>query len=242
MSIINLKAQLKVLLELQAIDSQIYGLKEKKNLLPQEIEELKAGFEEKKKHLSELEKISLDLQKAKKDAELELGAKEEEAKKFQAQLYSLKTNKEYNTMLGQIQDVKADASRIEDKILEVMEKVDNSRRDMEVEKKLLAEEEKVFNEQKKKAEDHLKEIEIKLGELDVARKMIIPDLDKKILSQYERILQSRDGLAIVQVKNNTCMGCNMFVPAQVENLIKMYERIITCEVCNRILFIADEQT
>jgi uncharacterized protein len=241
LSTVNLKAQLKVLLELQSIDSQIYGFKEEKNLRPKEIEGLKAAFEDKKKHLAELEKVSLDLQKAKKDAELELGAKEEEAKKFQAQLYSLKTNKEYNTMLAQIQDVKADASRIEDKILEVMEKVDNSRRDMEVEKKRLAEEEKIFNEQKKKVEEQLKEIEIKLGELDAARKRIIPDLENKILSQYDRILQSRDGLAIVEVKNNTCMGCNMFVPAQVENLIKMYERIITCEVCNRILFIADEQ-
>jgi len=32
----------------------------------------------------------------------------------------------------------------------------------------------------------------------------------------------------------------MFVPPQVINLIKMYERIITCEVCNRMLYIEEE--
>ncbi len=238
----KLKSQLKILLQLQSIDSQIYGFNEEKNSLPKEIEVLSVAFEEKKKHLAELEKVSLDLLKAKKDSELELAAKEEVTKKFQSQLYSLKTNKEYNTMLQQIQGANADASRVEDKILEVMENSESSRKDIEEEKKLLDEEEKIFNAHKKKVEEHLKEIEGKLAQQDAERKQIIPEIDKKILSQYDRILRNREGLAIVEVKNNTCMGCNMFVPAQVENLIKMYERIITCEVCNRMLFIADEQT
>jgi len=69
----------------------------------------------------------------------------------------------------------------------------------------------------------------------------MPGIDRKILTQYERILNNRDGLAIVSVKGNSCQGCNMFVPAQVINLIKMYERIITCEVCNRMLYIKDER-
>jgi predicted nucleic acid-binding Zn-ribbon protein len=73
--------------------------------------------------------------------------------------------------------------------------------------------------------------------LDARRKQIVPEIEPKILAQYERILLNRDGLAIVSVRNNSCGGCNMFVPAQVINLIKMYERIITCEICNRMLYI-----
>jgi len=238
---VNLKSQLNVLLQLQSIDSQIYGLNEQKSSRPKEIEILRLAFEEKKKHLADLEKISLDLQKAKKDAEIELAAKEEGVKKLQGQLYSLKTNKEYNTMLQQIQDSKADASRVEDKILEVMEKVENARKEIEAEKSRLKEEENIFEAAKKKVEDLLKEIEEKLSALDLQRKRIVPEISKTILSQYERILSNREGLAIVEVKNNICTGCNMLVPAQVINLIKMYERIITCEVCNRMLFLNDEQ-
>jgi hypothetical protein len=74
----------------------------------------------------------------------------------------------------------------------------------------------------------------------VQRKQAVPEIDPKILSQYERILFNRDGLAIVSVKDNSCAGCNMFVPPQVINLIKMYERIVTCEICNRILYINEE--
>jgi len=236
----NLKEQLQTLIQLQAIDTQIYRLNDEKKAKPLEIEALKTAFEAKKATLANLEKISLDLQKEKKDRELELGSKEENAKKLQAQLFQLKTNKEYNTMLQQIQDAKADGSLIEDKILESMDKIEKSKADIDNERKKLQQEEQTFNAQKKTVEDRIKEIDEKLAQLNIQRQQSVPAIDKKILAQYDRILQNRDGLAIVSVKNNTCSGCNMFMPAQVINLIRMYEKIMVCDVCNRILFIGDE--
>jgi predicted nucleic acid-binding Zn-ribbon protein len=237
LSTIDLKSQISNLVRLQTIDSEIYALKLEKEAKPQEIKALEISFEQKKLSLSTLEKSFLDLQKHRKDRELELSAKEEEGKKLQSQLYTLKTNKEYQTMLQQIQGTKADASVIEDKILELLDQTDKIKNEIEKENKRLKEEENIFLGQKKKAEDRVKEIEDRLAQLGAQRKQVIPDIETKILSQYDRILQNRDGLGIVSVKNNSCQGCNMFVPPQVINLIKMYERIITCEVCNRILYI-----
>lgn len=237
MATIDLKSQIQNLVKLQTVDSEIYALKYEKEAKPQEIKALEASFEEKKQHLAALEKNSLDLQKQRKDKELELASKEEATKKLQTQLYSLKTNKEYQVMLQQIQDAKADASVIEDKVLALFDQADKVRIETEQEKQKLKEEEKVFNEQKKKIEDRIKEIDGRLTQLEAQRKQAIPDIDHKILAQYDRILHSRDGLAIAGVKDNSCKGCNMFVPPQVINLIKMYERIITCEICNRILYI-----
>lgn len=241
MTTVDLKAQLNNLIKLQEIDSQIYGLRSERSIKPQEIKAAEVSFESKKAHMAELDKKLLDLQKQRKDQEAELLAKEESAKKLQGQLYSLKTNKEYQTMLQQIQDSKADASVIEDKILELFGKGDEVKNEVEKEKLRLKDEEKVFLAEKKKVEDRIKEIDDRLLQLDAQRKQAISGVDSKILSQYERILSSRDGLAIVLVKGNSCGGCNMFVPPQVINLIKMYEHIITCEMCNRILYI-DEGT
>lgn len=239
MPVIDLKAQISNLVRLQTIDSEIYALKYEKEGKPQEIKTLEADFEAKKQHLAGLEKNSLDLQKQRKEKELELAGKEENAKKLQTQLYSLKTNKEYQTMLQQIQDVKADSSVIEDKVLELFDKFDKIKSEIEQEKQKLKEEERVFNERKKKIEDRIKEIDDRLAQLEAQRKQATTDIEPKILSQYERILHNRDGLAIASVKDDSCGGCNMFVPPQVINLIKMYERIITCEICNRILYIEE---
>jgi hypothetical protein len=235
----DLKQQISILVRLQTIDSEIYALKFEKESKPQEIKALEAVFEEKKQHLATLEKNALDLQKQRKEKELELGSKEESAKKLQTQLYALKTNKEYQTMLQQIEGAKADASVIEDKILELFEHTDKIKSEIEQEKQKHKEEERIFLDQKKKIEDRIREIDDRLVQLDAQRKQVTPDIDNKILSQYERILSNRDGLAIVTVKDNSCQGCNMFVPPQVINLIRMYERIITCEVCNRILYIEE---
>ncbi|MFA5177318.1 MAG: C4-type zinc ribbon domain-containing protein [Candidatus Omnitrophota bacterium] len=239
--ITNLREQLSSLIELQTLDSEIYVLRAEKVAKPEEIKAVESSFEAKKAHLAELEKILLDLQKARKDKELELGSKEEAAKKLQGQLYGLKTNKEYQTMLQQIQDAKADSSVIEDKVLELFDQADAAKAEVEKEKLRLKEEEKIFLAEKKKIEDRVKEIDERLSQLEAQRKQAVPGIDPKILSQYERILGSRDGLAIVIVKGNSCGGCNMFVPPQMINLIRMCEHIITCEMCNRILYI-DEGT
>jgi len=237
MAVLDLKSQLSQLIHLQTIDSEIYVLKNEKELKPKEIEAIDAAFEEKKKHLAGLEETLLNLQKQRKDKELELASKEGNTRKLETQLYSLKTNKEYQTMLQQIQDSKADASVIEDQILGLFEQADKIKNDVGQEKQSLQEEGKAAEGQKKNIHDRIKEIDERIAQLEAQRKQITPALDKKILSQYERILQNRDGLAIVGVKDNSCGGCNMFVPPQVINLIRMYERIITCEVCNRMLYV-----
>lgn len=237
---LNLKEQIRKLVDLQQVDTQIFQLDSEKQKKPGEIKTLEFLFEEKKKSLSALEKTMLDLLKEKKDKELDLASKEENIKKLQTQLYQLKTNKEYTAMLNEIEGVKADVSLLEDQLLEKLDKIDQTKAKIEKEKHTLTEEEKRFNEEKNKIQLRLKEIDDSLAQLDAQRKTISAEVDKKILSRYERILEGRDSLAIVKVVDQACKGCNMSVPPQMINLIKMYERIVSCEVCQRILYLEGE--
>jgi len=235
----DLKAQIIGLVKLQGLDSEIYALNNEKEAKPLEIKVAEESFEAKKQNLALLEKNSLDLQKHRKEKELELATNAEVVKKLQGQLYSLKTNKEFQTMLQQIADTKADGSVIEEKILISFEDSDKIKAQIDQENIKLRAEEKVFLEEKKKVELRIKEIDDHLNQLQSQRKQVTPGIDSKMLAEYERILSSRDGLAIVTVIDNSCGGCHMLVPPQVINLIKMYEHIVTCEVCNRIFYIAE---
>ncbi len=239
MATVDLKAQIIGLVKLQELDSQIYALRNEKETKPLEIKAMEESFEAKKQGLLLLEKESLELQKQRKDKELELATNSEAVKKLQSQLYSLKTNKEFQTMLQQIADAKADGSLIEEKILISFEDSDKIKARIDQENLKLKADEKVFLEQKKNVELRIKEIDDQLNQLQAQRKQITPGIDQKMLAEYERILSSRDGLAIVTVVDNSCGGCHMLVPPQVINLIKMYEHIVTCEVCNRIFYIAE---
>ncbi len=236
----NLKEQLRELVELQKIDAEIYTLLSQKESFPDEIKKIEQQFESKKQSLAAAEKKFLDVQKEKKERELELGANEENRKKLQAQLYALKTNKEYQAMLQQISDSKADASVIEDKILQSMEAIDAVKAEVDSEKQKISGEEKICNDEKKKIQDKINILEDRIAQLNGQRQQLLPKIDPKLLTHYEKILSNKGGLALASVKDYSCQGCHMSATPQTVNLIKMYDHIITCEMCARILYIEED--
>ena len=238
----TIKDQLSRLVQLQSIDFEIYKLTDEKNEFPKIIGKLSQSFEEKKKSVQNVDDKIKENLKNRKDKELELATKEESIKKQTSQLGALKTNKEYQAMLKEISSAKADCSVFEDVILKFMDESDSFKKDLESEKIKLQEEEKKFNQEKNKVANRVSEIDGLIKSLEVKRSEILPDIEKKILTTYERILKNKDGLAIVTVKNNTCQGCFMNVTAQVINEIKMFERIVICEMCSRILYIEDNES
>ena len=237
---VSIKDQLAKLVRLQAIDTQIYKLRQESQARPAEVQGLVATFEEKKKILVDLDNKQKELLKKRKEKELDLSGKEENIKKLQTQLYSIKTNKEYQAMLKEIDGQKADCSALEDEILKLMDEQDASDKQISDEKSRLQEEEKVLNQRKIEIDQRLKQIQEELKNLDFKRNQIIPEVDKKILSVYERIIKNKDGLAIVPVKNNSCDGCNMTATHQVVNEIKMFQRLVICEMCSRILYTEED--
>jgi predicted nucleic acid-binding Zn-ribbon protein len=121
-----------------------------------------------------------------------------------------------------------------------MDRIEKKQAELNQAKQELAKEEQIFNNQKNKIELRIKEIEERLSTLESQRKEITKEIKPQILMQYERILKNRDGIAIVKVSNSACSGCNMTLPPQMINLIKMYERIISCEVCQRMLYLEED--
>lgn len=240
MSDVDLKEQINLLVSVQEIDTQIYSLRQEKQNIPLKLRHLEEEFAKKKENLAQLEKKGLDLQKQRKEQELELASKEEESRKMQTQLYQLKTNKEYSARLKEIEAVKADVSVLEDKILTLLDEADRLKSEINKEKQFLAEEEKKADAEKQRLDLRSKEIEEKLHQLQAHREQRVERITPKILARYEKILVNRDYLAIVKVAENACQGCFMKVSPQVINLIKMYDNLVICEVCQRILYIEDE--
>ena len=237
---VSIKDQLAKLVCLQTIYSKLYRTQDEIQAMPGEIGKLTMAFEEKKKNMADLENKQKDLLKKRKDKELELSVKEENIKKYQTQLYSIKTNKEYQAMMKEIGSLKADSSVFEEDILKLMVEQDALNDQINSEKVRLQEEEKLFNQQKLKIEEQSRQFQEEVKTLNFKRSQIVPEIDKKTLSAYERILKVKEGLALVPVGNNICQGCSMTVTHQVVNEIKMFDRLVTCEMCARILYIEED--
>lgn len=240
MATVSIKEQTGYLIELQTIDTQIYNLNKRLFAIPIELENKNREFEVKKSGLKSLEEKNKELLLKKKDEELELAAKEGAITKLQSQLFSIKTNKEYTAMLKEINGAKADKSLIEDQILGILEELDNIVAEINKEKNSLTEEEKELNKDKAGLEIERKTIEEEIVVLNHKRSQIAPKIDRRIFAAYERILKNKDGLALVKVVNNACQGCFMNVTHQTVNELRMYDKLVTCQACARILYEENE--
>ncbi len=236
---IDVAAQLNILVKLQAIDKQIYQLKDEKTKKPQELAKLEDEFKQKNIGVKKAEEKFTTVQLKKKEKEGALIAKEDQIKKLQGQLYQIKTNKEYAAMQHEIESQKADKSLVEDDILVLMDEIDKAKIDIAKEKELLGEEEVKLKEQQKAVHLQLEEIEKKLQQLNADRQAITSGVIPSLLKKYEKILTSKNGLAIVPVDGDACQGCHMNLPPQVIHQIHLKQEFIVCESCARFLYIND---
>ncbi|HNS31392.1 MAG TPA: C4-type zinc ribbon domain-containing protein [bacterium] len=232
-----IKEDIEKLIELQEIDSLINDIEEEINSFPERKnmleKELKDALEKNDAVKKEHKKLQID----RKENELELEGMEGEIKKLQIRLNEVKTNKEYTSILSEIETVKAKKSKTEDTILSIMEKDEvlnrtlstlsekNSRLTGEIELKVQAE--------TKKTEEN----KLKLKELQDKRNAKLPSISKEIYAKYERILKGKKNrLAICRLENGSCSGCRVFVPTYIEEKVKEKKEIVNCENCSRILY------
>lgn len=237
---INIEEQLDLLVKLQGFDAQIYRMRKEGTEKPELIKSLENQKIQVETAIKDIEEKIRAVQLKRKQREMDLQSKEESVKKLQAQLYQLKTNKEYQTMRHEIDGVKADNSLLEDEILSLMDEIDRLNREFAEKKEKFSEENRRIDTEKKKVEDDIKVTDEKISGLESERKKLAAGIDKEVLSHYERILVNRAGLALVAVKNYACQGCFINLPPQVINEIRMKDKLIVCESCARILYIEDE--
>src|SRR6202167_888041 len=178
----NLKDQIRKLVELQIIDEEIFRFKRELREKPAELEALKTEFEFKKVKLKGLEDKFKDIQAVQKELELDLKVKEEGIAKADASLSLLKTNKEYQARLLEIENMKADKSIVEEKILLGYDEVDLARKALEAEKAAVVQYEKEFNAKKKQVDDDVLVIADQLKVKESQRSRIAPEVRPDYLS------------------------------------------------------------
>ncbi len=237
----NLKDEIKKLINLQEIDREIYQLSfQKENNIPAKINQLKESADQKQKEFTAFKERVNKLELDKKKQEGELADKEDKLKKARAQLYQLKSNKEYQAKLKEIGSIEADISSAEEGVIKILDSAEQEKGKIEKEKEKVNSEVNKIKEEVSGLEKKAKEIDQKVKDLESKRQVFAKDVGREILNRYQNLLKKRNGLAIVPVKHNNCGACHMAVTHQKVNDIKMYDRLILCESCVRILYIPED--
>lgn len=228
--------ELMLLIELQKLDTRLLILNDRKAEIPRKIELMKSSLRKEEGILEEKRSEYERLKKMKKDKEIALDEGLERLKKLKARVSEIKTNKEYQAHLKEIETAQIENRAVEDEILSLMERIEESYKQVEEEKRRYEEVVKRFEEEKKKYEEEEKNIVDEIGEFRDKREQIVQKIGEDLYDNYSRILRVGKGLAVVQIKDGSCEGCHMSLPPQVINDVRKNEGIIECSNCHRILY------
>lgn len=227
---------IQVLQEVQEWDKEIYLLRGTLEEIPSELAEINQEVERERASLQKLQEELKGFQLKQKEKEKELAAKEENIRKYDAQLAQVKTNKEYASLQTEIRSLKADNSLLEEAIINMIDQVEAFQERTEEQKRKVAAAEALLNQKKQEFEEKSKTIREKIEVLTKQKKEKIKEVNPEIALLYERIVTKKHGWALVKVEGEVCPACQIQLRPQVVNEAKLKERIIVCDNCSRILY------
>lgn len=232
---------IQTLLELQEIDRQLLALEKAKGDLPKTLEELKhkvteltGVYDQRAAHLSNSER-------QRRGAESALALAKERKKKYETQLYAVKTNKEYDAVTLEIEHTEKEIDQSETQILEALEAEEKLKAEVAQYEEQLKTAQQERGEQEALLNQHMEQNKHEVERLQSARQGLLVSVTPALLRSYERISRGKDGLALVKIVRGSCGGCSTRITSQRAMEIREMREIYYCESCGRILIWQEEE-
>ncbi|HDP24978.1 MAG TPA: hypothetical protein ENN34_05990 [Deltaproteobacteria bacterium] len=224
------------LIALQNVELEIYKAEEGLKQSPKEIEEIDSIITARRRALDAIDEEIASAEERKVPLEAELNENQAILDAADARIKRIKTNKEYLALQREIDLAKKRKADIEDTILSIMDKIDRKIVERERIKQSFESDKVILEDKKQKLHDHITELEAIRDENKGQDERLRKGVDVTLLSKYDRIKQSKKGLAVVACIDGVCGGCHMHIPPQLFNELVRGDRIINCPVCQRILY------
>jgi len=203
---------------------------------PRMIAQLEETLAKAREELSLQERLLDEVKKKRIQKEQALALDDDKVEKAKQKLTAVKTNKEYQAALKEIEIIGHDNTRIEEEILTIMEEAERLVRQKAEREEQFKRKAKEIEEGKTLLENQLAACAQEVEENEQLKSSFITQIQAELLDLYHKIKQKRPELTVVAVENSSCLGCHMNIPPQLFNEVIKCQKIITCPHCNRILF------
>jgi predicted nucleic acid-binding Zn-ribbon protein len=231
-----LNPQLSSLIELQALDLRILEIKEQDRKIPSILQAAETPLQEARQHLQRATASVETLTKERRDRERDLEAHEAQVGKLRARLMELKTNKEYQAHLFEIEMANKKKGEIEEQILTLMERVEKQQEEAKQAEARASEAERMFAQEKVRLETLAAGLGVELAQLDQKQNQVAGQVDKSLFARYTKLKAGRKDLALAPIRNGICAGCRLQLPPQLVAEVKRSDELQTCTYCHRILY------
>lgn len=235
------KEQIVALVNLQQIEIETSSVKTKISNVDQRLEKLDDRLHDFKQVIEKQESVINELNQKYRDYETDVRMNLDAIKKSEAKLSSVKTNKEYQAFLKEIDDIKEKNSKLEDDMIDFLDRIEAAENTLNTKMAEYSELQTRLNVEKETIQKETEEGKRQLEDLDAQLKTVAAGIDAALLATYNKVkaLQN-NAVGIVAVIDAVCQGCNMNIPPQMYNELQRGDSLKKCPICDRIIYWKNE--
>jgi len=191
---------------------------------------------ERELRISEQETQIEELEKERRTLDDEMQDKIAHVKERQSKMMQVQTSREQTALLKEIEDAKKNVKENEEKVVEIMERVEKLTAETTEEKNVLKAEKSLVDEEKEKVKTAIDELAKGKKTKKTRRDKQAQAVNGTMIKKYEILRERRNGLAIVNVVDGVCQGCFMNLPPQKYNMLLRGDQVLECPSCQRLIY------
>ncbi|MFT4571144.1 MAG: putative nucleic acid-binding Zn-ribbon protein [Hyphomicrobiaceae bacterium] len=149
----------------------------------------------------------------------------------------VRTEKELRASQDEVSNLSGELSEVETRMLELMQSIEEFdgrlAKEREIHKQLEEADHRHITDETERVEGLRVEIAAERADRNSAASAV----DASLRRRYDMILEQRQGVAVVQVIDGNCGGCNLAIPPQLLIEIMKSGAVKACQSCQRIIYV-----
>lgn len=229
------------------VDQQVRGLEGRLEGARRHVNAQQNKIDQLQRQLHELQEQLRATKAHEATAEAEADDFEQRVEKLRQQMNSVKTNREYSALLVEVNTLKTDKAKVEERALELLQQVEQLQEEIKQVELKLAEQEKIKQVADRELASRTGEVGEQLEALKAQRAEAASKVPRDVLAVFDRLAESLDGEAMTHVVQEdqrrmeyTCGGCYMTLPIETVNQLYSTDKLVRCPSCTRILYLDQE--
>jgi hypothetical protein len=230
-----LKEQLRLLRDLQAIDSRRQEMRKSIEALPERLRPAKQDLAKLEAMLQQEREQLADTEKWRADQEEQVKREEEAVRQARSKLQQSRNTKDFAAASREVENKRRMIAEREEELIKVIGTMEATSAQLaQREKDVEALRQHVTTEEATVA-SRTAELTAELDKQESGRQAIASQVPRDLLRRYEQV-QRRRGIALVPVVDGICKGCFMALPPQLNNIIARGTSLESCPSCQRLLY------
>ncbi len=237
---VDVAKELRMIARLQAVDNDLKDLELEKGDLPKQIKSINEEVERLENRKTELDTQLAEVEKMKRENDGAIQLQKVKLEKYQSQLYSVTTNREYDAINQEIETCRSQIESMETALTNFGTEEESIKNQIGPIDERVASLQSDLGERDDELKSKSADTESEELELEHEREKLVVRIKKPIVAHYQRIRDSRKGTGAARLYGGACGACFAVIPPQRRAEIRKLEDIILCESCGVIVLPEEE--